>query len=317
MGRTDATEVTAFTDGCPGLRAILANTGVTKSPILDWFHIAMRLQHTKLAAAKLSTNDPGRVKAKATIVAEVERLHWRIWNGKAKNAQRSINRIRKVMHVFKGGTARARGAWRRASCGTRCMRSINTSAAKPHGWSTMPNDTVPACALERQSPRAQRTSWSTGAWCCSRTQIGGDPASHVGRWQRVPLGQAGRGVHGLEHDRRGSSFRLKGRSRVVPVGTMDEVISLRVRNRRQRCLQVAGQIETPRPPDPILRRPCADREEKRETHGRDMRNKNSLPPATPDRKGVRKGRAWLNANSTALRYSNGEQSHAERLQTDG
>ncbi len=40
--------------------------------------------------------------AKAVIVAEVERLYWRIWNGKAKNAQRSIKRIRKVMHVFKG-----------------------------------------------------------------------------------------------------------------------------------------------------------------------------------------------------------------------
>ena len=56
---------------------------------------------------------------------------------------------------------------------------------------------------------------------------------------------------------------------------MDEVISLRVRNRMialQRDLQVAGQIETPRPPDPILRRPCADREEKRVTHGRDLRN---------------------------------------------
>jgi hypothetical protein len=52
VGRTDATEVTAFTDGCPGLRAILANTGVTKPPIWDWFHIAMRLQHTKLTAAK-------------------------------------------------------------------------------------------------------------------------------------------------------------------------------------------------------------------------------------------------------------------------
>jgi hypothetical protein len=102
MGRTDTTEVTAFTDGCPGLRTVLANLGVTKPPILDWFHIAMRLQHTKLAAANLSTDDPDRVTAKAVIVAEVERLHWRIWNGKAKNAQRSIKRIRKVMHVFKG-----------------------------------------------------------------------------------------------------------------------------------------------------------------------------------------------------------------------
>src|SRR4051812_37880623 len=87
-GRTDTTAVTAFTDGCPGLRTVLANAGVTKPPILDWFHIAMRVQHTKLAVANLSTDDPDRVVAKATIVAEVERLHWRIWNGKAKNAQR-------------------------------------------------------------------------------------------------------------------------------------------------------------------------------------------------------------------------------------
>ena len=50
---------------------------------------------------------------------------------------------------------------------------------------------------------------------------------------------------------------------------MDEVTSLRVRNRRRPSLQVAGQIETPRPPDPILRRPRADREEKRVTHGRE------------------------------------------------
>ena len=68
----------------------------------------MRLQHTKLAAANLSTDDPDRVTAKAVIVAEIECLHWRIWNGKAKNAQRSIKRIRTVMHVFKG--ERSQGA---------------------------------------------------------------------------------------------------------------------------------------------------------------------------------------------------------------
>ena len=31
-----------------------------------------------------------RAAAKAVIVTEVERLHWRIWNGKAKNAGKSI-----------------------------------------------------------------------------------------------------------------------------------------------------------------------------------------------------------------------------------
>ena len=71
----------------------------------------MRLQHTTQAASGLSTDNPDRVLAKAIIVAEVERLRWRIWNGKAKNAQRSIKRIRKVMHAFQGERGhRTRGA---------------------------------------------------------------------------------------------------------------------------------------------------------------------------------------------------------------
>jgi hypothetical protein len=35
-------------------------------------------------------------------LSEVERLQWRIWNGKAKNAQKTFDRIRKVMHLYKG-----------------------------------------------------------------------------------------------------------------------------------------------------------------------------------------------------------------------
>ena len=109
LGRTDSTELTAFTDGCPGLRSILTSAGVTSLPILDWFHIAMRLQHAKQAAEALSTDEPGRMQAKAEIVAEVERLHWRIWNGKAKDARLTIERIRQVMHVFKGEHGHRRG----------------------------------------------------------------------------------------------------------------------------------------------------------------------------------------------------------------
>ena len=47
---------TAFTDGCPGLLRILVDTGVDDPydpPILDWFHIGMRLQHLKQIANAL------------------------------------------------------------------------------------------------------------------------------------------------------------------------------------------------------------------------------------------------------------------------
>jgi hypothetical protein len=50
------------------------------------------------------------------------------------------------------------------------------------------------------------------------------------------------------------------------VGTMGKVISFRVLNLR-RTLKVVKQIETPCLPDPIMRRPRADREEKRVTRG--------------------------------------------------
>jgi hypothetical protein len=102
VGRIEDTVLTAFTDGCSGLRRILADAGVAGAPILDWFHIGMRLQHLKQIAGALSADHPARVAAKAVIVEEVERLHWRLWNGKTQDAQISIDRIRAVMHHFQG-----------------------------------------------------------------------------------------------------------------------------------------------------------------------------------------------------------------------
>jgi hypothetical protein len=56
VGRTGDTILTAFTDGCPGLRGILGEAGVRPSPLLDWFHIAMRLNHLKQGAGALSAD---------------------------------------------------------------------------------------------------------------------------------------------------------------------------------------------------------------------------------------------------------------------
>jgi len=108
VGKGKDTALTAFTDGCPGLRRILADAGVTTRPMLDWFHIAMRRQHLKQIADGLSADGPARAEAKAVIVDEVERLHWRIWNGKAQDAQISTDRIRAVMHQFRGEPDRRR-----------------------------------------------------------------------------------------------------------------------------------------------------------------------------------------------------------------
>ena len=50
-------------------------------------------------------------------------------------------------------------------------------------------------ALARLGHEHRQTPGHGAGACRSRAQAGGDPASHVGRRQRVPLGQAGPGVH--------------------------------------------------------------------------------------------------------------------------
>jgi hypothetical protein len=69
MGRTSDTELTAFPDGCSSMRSILAKAGITDPPILDWFHLSLRLQHAKQAAGGLPADGPDRAQARAAIAS--------------------------------------------------------------------------------------------------------------------------------------------------------------------------------------------------------------------------------------------------------
>lgn len=105
-GRTVGTRLTAFTDGCAGLRSLLRSVDIAAPPILDWFHIAMNLQHLRQAAQGLPTCDQAQRTAKAVIIEAVERLRWRLWHGKVKNARDAIGRIRAVMRAYRGARVR-------------------------------------------------------------------------------------------------------------------------------------------------------------------------------------------------------------------
>ena len=65
----------------------------TAGTVHTWFHIAMRLQHLEQTASALSTDTPVRREAKAVIVAEADRLRWRLWNGKHGEACGALDRI--------------------------------------------------------------------------------------------------------------------------------------------------------------------------------------------------------------------------------
>jgi hypothetical protein len=132
VGHTDETELAAFTDGCSGLRSTLVNAGVTTPPSLDWFHIAMRLHHAEKTASTLPTDTPERKSARSVIVTEIDRLHWRIWNGKAKDARITLERIRQVMSVFRGDGDRKRDPSSRQLW--RALRGIDRYLTSQSAW---------------------------------------------------------------------------------------------------------------------------------------------------------------------------------------
>ena len=118
----------------------------------------MRLHHAEKTAGTLPIDTPEREHAKTVIVTEI--LHWRIWNGKAKDARITLERIRQVISE---ATATGKGIRRHAGCGRRCARSAAISPARAPGWSTMPSAIVPVCGSARRSRKAPPTSWSTAA----------------------------------------------------------------------------------------------------------------------------------------------------------
>jgi hypothetical protein len=101
---------------------ILAGAGVLEPPMPDWFHLAMRRQHLEQIGDGRVAGDPARAAAKAVVVTEVDRLHWRSWNGKAKHARKSIDRIRALVHHFRDERTAGNRSRRRESFGRRYGR---------------------------------------------------------------------------------------------------------------------------------------------------------------------------------------------------
>ena len=133
LGRTSGTAMTAFTDGCSGLRAILAAAGMAGPPIADWFHLAMRLQHAKQVAEALPADTADQQHAKAEVVAEVERLRWRTWHGKAKDARTTLKRLRTLLPALKRQPVRKlKRALRAIDCYLRSQSAWLVNYAERH-----------------------------------------------------------------------------------------------------------------------------------------------------------------------------------------
>ena len=118
----------------------------------------MRLRHAEKIASTLPIDTPERETAKSVIVAEVDRLRWRIWNG--KDAKVTLERIRELMPAFRGeqgGRMRdppSRRLWT-------ALREIDRYLSSQSAWLVNDAERHRAGLRARRSPKAPPTSWST------------------------------------------------------------------------------------------------------------------------------------------------------------
>jgi hypothetical protein len=87
LGATPHTPVTILSDGADGPRALgeAACVGPTRH-VLDWFHLAMRIQHAAQAAKGWPADTPGERGDGARLADAVERVRWRLWHGQVRRA---------------------------------------------------------------------------------------------------------------------------------------------------------------------------------------------------------------------------------------
>ncbi|HUB44559.1 MAG TPA: ISKra4 family transposase, partial [Acetobacteraceae bacterium] len=87
LGATVNTPVAILSDGADGPRALgeAASIGPTEH-VLDWFHLAMRIQHVAQAAKSWPDTKRADRKQGARLADNVEHIHWRLWHGQVQRA---------------------------------------------------------------------------------------------------------------------------------------------------------------------------------------------------------------------------------------
>ena len=94
QGWREGGAVTAISDGDPSLPALVRSaTGGPVEPILDWFHLSMRVHHVEQVMGGLCAVEPPPLAPLDQAQIDVERLRHLLWNGHHEKACEALGRI--------------------------------------------------------------------------------------------------------------------------------------------------------------------------------------------------------------------------------
>jgi hypothetical protein len=172
LGMTADTQVTILSDGAYGPRSLgeAASTG-TVFHVLDWFHLAMRVQHAAQCASGWPDATVRNRRDGARFADAVEHIRWRLWHGQTVQALRLIQR---TLTAVEAKAERKTAAARSAAKLTKALIALETYVSgladliidyasarlDDEPFSTSPTEGAMQWLLHRRMGAQQQMRWS-------------------------------------------------------------------------------------------------------------------------------------------------------------
>jgi hypothetical protein len=123
LGASSTTPATILSDGADGPRSLgeAASPGPTHH-VLDWFHLAMRIQHPAQAAKSWPSKTEDDRQAGKRLAETIERIRWRLWHGQVRRSLDLIEETAASLEAVAEDTAPVSAAQKVA----RLLRDLKT-----------------------------------------------------------------------------------------------------------------------------------------------------------------------------------------------
>ena len=82
--------MTVISDGAEILKRLPRAMPKPTTHIIDWFHIAMKIQPMQQIADHIARSQPGCIEALSTIDRDIRAVKWRLWHGRVDYAIRKL-----------------------------------------------------------------------------------------------------------------------------------------------------------------------------------------------------------------------------------
>ena len=142
--RDRSSPAVCHTDGANGLQSIADRLPFLCTPVLDWFHISMRVRYLEQIVKGMRAKTETEKAARGVLISRIDRLRWCFWHAQLEKAKNRMQGILTLCRVIVPETP-----------------GVADSLAPPH-W------TFPVAALHARNCQALPL-WRT------RPSISGDP----------------------------------------------------------------------------------------------------------------------------------------------